>query len=102
MKEFEKLEQSEIRITSQSKTVGWLDNYWYHYKWHTIIFIFVVTLLIFMITQCMQVKKNDIIFYEEHTTAKVIIENIEHILRGYEEIVEKLTNIGAKIEIKEI
>lgn len=28
----------------------------------------------------MQVKKNDIIFYEEHTTAKVIIENIEHIL----------------------
>lgn len=30
------------------------------------------------------------------------ITNIEHILRGYEEIVEKLTNIGAKIEIKEI
>lgn len=30
------------------------------------------------------------------------IKNVEHILRGYEEIVEKLTNIGAKIEIKEI
>ncbi len=30
------------------------------------------------------------------------IENIEHILRGYEQIVEKLTNVGAKIEIKEI
>ncbi len=30
------------------------------------------------------------------------ITNVEHILRGYEEIVEKLTNVGAKIEIKEI
>lgn len=30
------------------------------------------------------------------------ITNIDHILRGYEGIVQKLTNIGAKIEIKEI
>lgn len=30
------------------------------------------------------------------------IKNVEHILRGYENIVEKLTNVGAKISIKEI
>lgn len=30
------------------------------------------------------------------------ITDIDHLLRGYEEIVEKLTNVGAKIEIKEI
>ena len=30
------------------------------------------------------------------------IKEIKHLLRGYEEIVEKLTNVGAKIEIKEI
>lgn len=30
------------------------------------------------------------------------ITNVEHILRGYEQIVEKLTNVGAKIKIKEI
>lgn len=30
------------------------------------------------------------------------ITEIDHLLRGYEEIVEKLTNVGAKIEIKEI
>lgn len=35
-------------------------------------------------------------------SGKTTITNIEHILRGYEEIVEKLTNVGAKIEIKEI
>lgn len=33
---------------------------------------------------------------------KTTIANVEHILRGYEQIVEKLTNVGAKIEIKEI
>ncbi len=30
------------------------------------------------------------------------ITNIEHVLRGYENIVSKLTNIGAKIELEEI
>ena len=35
---------------------------------------------------------------EGHTTIK----NIEHILRGYENLIDKLTNIGAKIELKEI
>lgn len=33
---------------------------------------------------------------------KTTITNVEHILRGYEHIVEKLTETGAKIEIKEI
>ena len=33
---------------------------------------------------------------------KTTITDIEHILRGYEQIVEKLTDVGAKITIKEI
>ena len=35
-------------------------------------------------------------------TGKTTITNIDHILRGYEQIVEKLTSVGAKIENKEI
>ena len=35
-------------------------------------------------------------------TGKTTITNVEHILRGYEQIIEKLTSVGAKIEIKEI
>ncbi len=35
-------------------------------------------------------------------TGKTTITNVEHILRGYEQIIEKLTNVGAKITIKEI
>ena len=30
------------------------------------------------------------------------IKNVEHLLRGYEDVIEKLTNVGAKIELKEI
>ena len=33
---------------------------------------------------------------------KTVIKNVEHLLRGYEEITEKLSNVGAKIELKEI
>ena len=33
---------------------------------------------------------------------KTTITSVEHILRGYESIIEKLTNVGAKITLKEI
>ena len=33
---------------------------------------------------------------------KTTITNVEHLLRGYADIVEKLSNLGAKIELKEI
>lgn len=33
---------------------------------------------------------------------ETVIQEVEHVLRGYENIVEKLSNVGAKIEIEEI
>lgn len=33
---------------------------------------------------------------------ETVISSIEHVFRGYEDIIEKLTNIGAKIELEEI
>ena len=33
---------------------------------------------------------------------KSVIKNVDYLLRGYEDIIEKLTNLGAKIELKEI
>lgn len=35
-------------------------------------------------------------------TGKTTINDIEHVLRGYENIIEKLQNVGAKIEYEEI
>lgn len=33
---------------------------------------------------------------------ETLIKNVEHVLRGYENIIEKLTNVGAKIQLEEI
>ena len=35
-------------------------------------------------------------------SGKTTVTNVEHILRGYEQIIEKLTNVGAKLKLKEI
>lgn len=35
-------------------------------------------------------------------SGKTVIENADYILRGYENIIEKLTNVGAKISLEEI
>ena len=35
-------------------------------------------------------------------SGETTIDSIEHVLRGYENIIEKLSNVGAKIELKEI
>ena len=35
-------------------------------------------------------------------TGKTRITNVEHILRGYEDIIAKLKNVGAKIKLEEI
>ena len=33
---------------------------------------------------------------------ETVVESVEHVLRGYENIIEKLTNVGAKITLEEI
>lgn len=35
-------------------------------------------------------------------TGTTVIKNVEHVLRGYENIIEKLSKVGAKIELKDI
>jgi hypothetical protein len=42
---------NEIDFTSESKFLPWWDNYWYHYKWHTIIVAFVIFLVAFVVGQ---------------------------------------------------
>ncbi len=44
-----KLQNSNDEAIKDSKLYRWLDNYWYHYKWHTIITVGVILLLIFCI-----------------------------------------------------
>ena len=42
----EKMQGGELRV--ENRFTRWLDNYWYHYKWHTVIGVFVlIVVLIF-------------------------------------------------------
>ena len=47
---------SEVSL-KDNKVFKWLDNYWYHYKWHTIITLFFVIIAIVCIVQ--MVKKTE-------------------------------------------
>lgn len=60
MKE-EKLHTEEIS-TKNSKFMAWLDNFWYHYKWHTIITLFIVIVLGTCIVQLASTPKSDLLF----------------------------------------
>ena len=60
MKE-EKLQTEEIS-TQNSKFLAWFDNFWYHYKWHTIAIAFVILVIGTCIIQFVTTPKNDIIF----------------------------------------
>ena len=44
----------------ESKPLKWLDNFWYHYKWHTIIAAFFALILIVSLVQCASVEETDV------------------------------------------
>lgn len=47
-------------IASQSRIFRWLDNFWYHYKWPTIIVAFFLIAGIIGFTQCASQEKSDL------------------------------------------
>ena len=55
----EKIEGGEIVV--QNKFLNWLDNFWYHYKWHTIIISFFVFVFGFCFVQCATAEHSDVI-----------------------------------------
>ena len=54
----EKYKEQEIQI--QSKLLKWLDNYWYHYKWHTILIGFFAFVMIVCFVQCSTTEDYDV------------------------------------------
>lgn len=47
--EREKLEAGEIRL--RGRFITWLDNYWYHYKWHTLFALFGIAVVLVCVFQ---------------------------------------------------
>lgn len=55
----EKISSEEIAV--RGGFLGWLDNFWYHYKWPTIGGIFLIIVLLVGVTQCMGKTEEDIV-----------------------------------------
>ena len=47
-------------FTEQSKLLKWLENFWYHYKWHTIIVVFVLIVCTVCFVQCASAEDSDV------------------------------------------
>ena len=52
MQQEPKITGGDIRLDEDNKFLKWLDNYWYHYKWHTIIIGFFALMILFTLRQC--------------------------------------------------
>lgn len=46
-------------VKMSSPLLGWLENFWYHYKWHTLAALFAVVVLTVCLVQCSKQKKYD-------------------------------------------
>lgn len=54
----DKMQGGEIR--TDNRFTRWLDNYWYHYKWHTIFGIFALVVILICTLQMCQKESYDI------------------------------------------
>ena len=54
-----KNKKPDAEIATRSNFFRWLENYWYHYKWHTIIIGVAVIILVVCLWQTNTTKKHD-------------------------------------------
>lgn len=47
-------------LAPKSGVIRWLDNFWYHYKWHTVIIGFFLLVIIVSVAQCSSEEASDI------------------------------------------
>ncbi len=71
----------------QSPVLKWLDNFWYHYKWHTLITVFFVVLISVSVGQMCKKNSYDIYVmyagaYDIERTSETGISEYETMLQG--------------------
>lgn len=54
----EKMQGGEIRV--ENRFLRWLDNYWYHYKWHTVIGVFALIVVLICTLQMCTKEQTDV------------------------------------------
>ena len=49
-------------VLEKGRFLSWLDNFWYHYKWHTVAVCFVLLILLVCFVQCGSRETGDVTF----------------------------------------
>lgn len=80
----EKEKMPEVKIAGKGSFLTWLDNFWYHYKWHTIIIGIAVIVLAVCLWQTATTEKHDtVIVYAGPTVLSTgEIRQLEDVLSG--------------------
>ncbi len=76
-------------LSFSKKALAWLDNFWYHYKWHTIIVVFLVT--VFTICTVQMVTRESYDMYVRYVGNGVITET------QYKDMENSLENLGGDV-----
>lgn len=88
MEQDTKLQDGDIRLDEGGRFLKWLDNYWYHYKWHTLIGGFFIILLLFMLGQCVTDTGHDMVVAYCGST-EFMKEQTEHVREALEDAMPK-------------
>lgn len=71
----------------QTKCFKWLDNFWYHYKVHTLVGLFLAFVVIFSAVQLLTIQSYDyyVILYSTDTTSTDLSQGMAYALEQYGE-----------------
>lgn len=96
-------------IQVQSKSLKWLDNFWYHYKWHTLITLFfVIVFTVCTFQMCTQKTSDILVMYAgseslDESERSNITKVFEYLVEGEEYSVDiNSYNILSEDEIKDM
>lgn len=110
-------EYTEGIVVKDNKFLKWLDNFWYHYKWHTIAISFILVVLLVCLVNCVNNSKTDDIIFtyagpkefvtdpKEKVNIEAALGNVSKNVYGEDADIEILLNsflIYSEEQIKEI
>ncbi len=78
-----------------NKVLKWLDNFWYHYKWHLIVGVFIAIFLIVAIGQMVRKEKVDAYIMYAGPTA-FVASDLYDLQDAFEQIMPDLNGDGKK------
>jgi len=75
-----------------NRVAKWLDNYWYHYKWHTIVTIFVVLVMTVVIGQ--YVTRDEVDVYMMYAGPAALGSGVVDVEYAFEQFMDDYTGDG--------